>query len=120
MLDRAFQILFRLPGALWQQLGNSFELQQHTKQSLKQSIVKLSRNACPLFDARLQGHLELLPQLPCSMVEGVAKDGQLVVPADINFVPEVTASQRLRSRGQFGEWDSNGPGDVPPQRSSRE
>src|SRR5215472_18142045 len=89
-------------------------------EALNESIVKLSRNACPLGDSRLQRHLKLATQLQCRMVERPPKDGQFVISTDVDFVPKIAACQRPCACGKFGERDSDSPGDIPPQRCGRE
>src|ERR1700693_988824 len=89
-------------------------------EALQQCVVKLTRNSCPLTDAGLQGHLELMIQLSRRVVECLPKDGQFVISTDIDFVPKIAARQRFCANGEFGERESNSSGNVPPERGGHE
>ena len=80
LLDGAVQPLFRLHRALWQQLRNSLEPQQQTMEALKQSVVKVPRDACALADTRLQRHGELMMQLPDTQLVGCPQQRQKQQP----------------------------------------
>ena len=64
LLNRAVQHFLRYSRTVLEQLRNGLESQQHAVEALKQSVVKVSGNACALAHARIQCHLELMVQVP--------------------------------------------------------
>ena len=62
--NRTIQFLFRLCRPLLQKLRHNLEPQQQPVEALQQCVVQLPGDSCPLPHARLEGHVELVMQLP--------------------------------------------------------
>ena len=63
VFNRTIQFLFRVCRALRQQVRRRLESQQQTVEALQQRVVQLPGDSCPLPNARLERHVELVMQL---------------------------------------------------------